>query len=176
MALEHRLFFSARHTTAIDEISHHMADFGDVRVRWNVVAVRQNEAGKSIGIRCHRFLQFTQFHSRSYIPIKVYSQLRQPVRCPLRSHLLATALIAARACANTSDTKRPFETLIPSTWRQRVADFPCRARPGFIKTERMKCLFAVLFALVLLGCATADFHEYTGAQQNWPTASGAFVA
>src|SRR5262249_11256317 len=132
MALEHRLFFSARHTTAIDEISHHMADFGDVRVRWNVVAVRQNEAGKSIGIRCHRFLQFTQFHSRSYIPIQVYSQLRQPVRCPLRSHLLATALIAARACANTSDTKRPFETLIPSTWRQQFRE--CRA-PSRVRVE-----------------------------------------
>jgi len=29
--------------------------------------------------------------------------------------------------------------------------------------------------LVLTGCATADFTPYVGAQQNWPTSSGAFV-
>ena len=31
-------------------------------------------------------------------------------------------------------------------------------------------------AIVLIGCATADFHQYTGTQQNWPTASGTFVS
>jgi len=40
----------------------------------------------------------------------------------------------------------------------------------------MKTLFAMLVALLLWGCATSDFHQYTGAQQNWPTASGAFVS
>src|SRR5439155_11251123 len=40
----------------------------------------------------------------------------------------------------------------------------------------MKALFGILVALLLWGCATADFHQYTGAQQNWPTASGAFVS
>ena len=40
----------------------------------------------------------------------------------------------------------------------------------------MKTLFAMLVALLLWGCATSDFHQYTGAQQNWPTASGTFVS
>jgi hypothetical protein len=34
----------------------------------------------------------------------------------------------------------------------------------------------LLFAAVLTGCATVDFMPYTGAQQNWPTASGALVS
>jgi hypothetical protein len=34
---------------------------------------------------------------------------------------------------------------------------------------------ALLLAAVLGGCATADFTPYVGAQQNWPTSSGAFV-
>lgn len=29
--------------------------------------------------------------------------------------------------------------------------------------------------LILMGCATADFKPYSGQQQNWPTAQGAFV-
>ena len=29
---------------------------------------------------------------------------------------------------------------------------------------------------MLTGCATADFTPYSGAQQNWPTAPGAFVS
>ena len=39
----------------------------------------------------------------------------------------------------------------------------------------MKTRLVVLLTLFLSGCATSDFHQYTGAQQNWPTASGAFV-
>jgi hypothetical protein len=37
-------------------------------------------------------------------------------------------------------------------------------------------LVTLALAAMLSGCATADFHQYTGAQQNWPTASGAFVS
>ena len=36
-------------------------------------------------------------------------------------------------------------------------------------------LFALSLAIVLVGCATADFTPYVGAQQTWPTATGAFV-
>ncbi len=36
-------------------------------------------------------------------------------------------------------------------------------------------LITLTLAAMLSGCATSDFHQYTGAQQNWPTASGAFV-
>ena len=31
------------------------------------------------------------------------------------------------------------------------------------------------FALLIAGCATADFTPYSGMQQNWPVATGAFV-
>ncbi len=37
-------------------------------------------------------------------------------------------------------------------------------------------LITLTLAAMLSGCATSDFHQYTGAQQNWPTASGAFVS
>jgi hypothetical protein len=37
-------------------------------------------------------------------------------------------------------------------------------------------LTALAIAAALTGCATADFTPYQGAQQNWPTARGAFVA
>src|SRR5262245_60001283 len=43
-------------------------------------------------------------------------------------------------------------------------------------TTGMKSQLLVLFALGLFGCANADFHQYTGAQQNWPTSSGTFVS
>jgi hypothetical protein len=33
----------------------------------------------------------------------------------------------------------------------------------------------VLAALLLSGCAIADFEPYSGQQQNWPTSSGTFV-
>jgi hypothetical protein len=39
----------------------------------------------------------------------------------------------------------------------------------------MKLRPVVLLALLPSGCATADFTPYTGAQQKWPTAPGAFV-
>ena len=44
-------------------------------------------------------------------------------------------------------------------------------------TETRLGFLLVTLALVamLSGCATSDFHQYTGAQQNWPIASGAFV-
>ncbi len=36
--------------------------------------------------------------------------------------------------------------------------------------------YLLLFVCLLLkGCAVADFTPYSGAQQNWPVASGAFV-
>jgi hypothetical protein len=36
-------------------------------------------------------------------------------------------------------------------------------------------LIGLLIASTLTGCATADFTPYVGAQQKWPTSSGAFV-
>jgi hypothetical protein len=37
-------------------------------------------------------------------------------------------------------------------------------------------LFARSFVTALTSCASQDFHQYTGVQQNWPTASGTFVS
>src|SRR5215471_5763070 len=39
----------------------------------------------------------------------------------------------------------------------------------------MKILLIVPTGL-LYGCASQDFHQYTGVQQNWPTSSGTFVS
>ena len=36
-------------------------------------------------------------------------------------------------------------------------------------------MIGLLVAVVLTGCATADFTPYVGEQQHWPTAKGAFV-
>ena len=47
----------------------------------------------------------------------------------------------------------------------------------------MRCVNAIISRLLgltvaaaLTGCAVADFTPYQGAQQNWPTARGAFVS
>ena len=32
------------------------------------------------------------------------------------------------------------------------------------------------WCFALTSCASQDFHQYTGVQQNWPTASGTFVS
>ena len=34
----------------------------------------------------------------------------------------------------------------------------------------------VALTITMASCATADFHQYTGVQQNWPTSSGTFVS
>lgn len=44
-----------------------------------------------------------------------------------------------------------------------------------IKVMSTRIVVAVIAALLLEGCATADFTPYSGNQQNWPVASGAFV-
>ena len=43
------------------------------------------------------------------------------------------------------------------------------------RVPRRPLRFFLLAALVLSGCAVADFTPYSGGQQNWPTAPGAFV-
>jgi len=48
--------------------------------------------------------------------------------------------------------------------------------PNRIRNRKMKPLFATLCVLLLTGCANVDFMPYTGAQQNWPTASGAIIS
>src|SRR5215471_4221886 len=34
----------------------------------------------------------------------------------------------------------------------------------------------VALTITMANCASQDFHQYTGVQQNWPTASGTFVS
>jgi hypothetical protein len=42
--------------------------------------------------------------------------------------------------------------------------------------KRLPKLVALSSVTALISCASQDFHEYTGVQQNWPTASGTFVS
>jgi hypothetical protein len=42
--------------------------------------------------------------------------------------------------------------------------------------KRLFKLFVLSFVMALTSCASQDFHQYTGVQQNWPTASGTFVS
>ena len=42
--------------------------------------------------------------------------------------------------------------------------------------KRLSKLFTLSFVTALTSCASQDFHQYTGVQQNWPTASGTFVS
>ncbi len=42
--------------------------------------------------------------------------------------------------------------------------------------KRFSKLFGLSLATVLTSCASQDFHQYTGVQQNWPIASGTFVS
>jgi hypothetical protein len=41
--LQQHSFTPARNSAAIDEVLRHMADFGDVRMRRDVIAIRQNK-------------------------------------------------------------------------------------------------------------------------------------
>jgi hypothetical protein len=54
--LEHDLLFSSDYSATIDEVSDQMPDFGNVGVRRNVVAIRQNESWKQSGMRVERIL------------------------------------------------------------------------------------------------------------------------
>jgi uncharacterized protein YbjQ (UPF0145 family) len=45
-----------------------------------------------------------------------------------------------------------------------------------IVKKRLSRLFALSFVTTLASCASQDFHQYTGVQQNWPIASGTFVS
>lgn len=42
--------------------------------------------------------------------------------------------------------------------------------------RKLSKLFALSFVTTLASCASQDFHQYTGVQQNWPTASGTFIS
>lgn len=47
VGLQHHLFFVASQPAAIDEGSDKVSDLGYVSMRWNVIAVRQDEAGET---------------------------------------------------------------------------------------------------------------------------------
>ena len=51
MCLQQHLFFLAGLTTAIDELSYHVTNFGYVRVSWDIIAIWQDKSGK-----CRRML------------------------------------------------------------------------------------------------------------------------
>ena len=57
-----------------------------------------------------------------------------------------------------------------------IAGYPSGRRPSFPRLRGEHETEVVIVGGGLTGCATADFHQYTRAQQNWPTASGTFVS
>src|SRR5215831_13655078 len=58
--------------------------------------------------------------------------------------------------------------------RRCILDESCASNS--VVKKRLSQLFALSFVTALAGCASQDFHQYTGVQQNWPTSSGTFVS
>ena len=54
--LQHDLFLCSSQSATIDEVPDHMSNFSDVGVCRDVIAIRQNESRKPVGIRLERIL------------------------------------------------------------------------------------------------------------------------
>jgi hypothetical protein len=54
--LQNDLLLFSDYSATIDEVSNEMADFSNVSVRRNVIAIRQNKSWKQCGIRVERIL------------------------------------------------------------------------------------------------------------------------
>src|SRR5204862_4710821 len=65
MRLQHNLFLSSNYPAAIDEVSDHMPDFGNMSVSRDVIATRQHKSRKQAGIGFKRILQITERHEES---------------------------------------------------------------------------------------------------------------
>jgi hypothetical protein len=56
VGLQNDLLLFSDYSATIDKVSNEMADFSNVSVRRNVIAIRQNKSGKQHGIRVERIL------------------------------------------------------------------------------------------------------------------------
>jgi len=69
MCLQQHLFFFAGFTTAIDELSYHVTDFGYVGVSRDIIPIGQDKSGKRRRVLADEIFQSAQFHPENYIPI-----------------------------------------------------------------------------------------------------------
>jgi len=75
MCLQHDLFLLAGLASAIDKISYHVPDFGDVGVSRNVITVRQHESDKRPWMAAEGEFQPVECHRLIYITIEEYIKL-----------------------------------------------------------------------------------------------------
>jgi len=67
--LEQNRFILSADAATIDEVLHHVSDFRDVGVRWNITSVRQNKTRESFWMLLKRLSKVKEFHAGIYIPI-----------------------------------------------------------------------------------------------------------
>ncbi len=60
--LQHDLFLLSDQSATIDKVPHDVTHFSDVRVQWNIAAVRQNESRERICLLFQEALQFAHLH------------------------------------------------------------------------------------------------------------------
>ena len=70
VSLQQNRFCFAGHTAAIDKVFHGMADLGYMRVRRNLIAIRQNKPQESFGVRSKKRFEVIQFHSQAIYPYR----------------------------------------------------------------------------------------------------------
>jgi hypothetical protein len=75
-------------SAAIDEALRHVADFGDMKMRWNRAAIWKDKARLSDGVGGETGFQFAQFHA---VSIFLYGNI---VKNPLALHFMPQASCA----------------------------------------------------------------------------------
>jgi hypothetical protein len=78
MCLQQHFFFFAGFTTAIDELSYHVTDFGYVGVSGDKIPIGENKTRKRCRVLAEEIFQSAQLHPEIYIPIEEYSQTTIP--------------------------------------------------------------------------------------------------
>jgi len=70
VSLQQNRFCFGSHTAAIDKVLHDMTDFGHMRVRRNMIAIRQNKPRESFLVRSKNRFEIIQFHSQAIYPYR----------------------------------------------------------------------------------------------------------
>lgn len=73
--LEHNMFLTAGHSSAINIVFCHVTNFRHVRMLGNMIAIRQDKAGECRWILFDDSAQFIQFHTRIYTASGIYSSV-----------------------------------------------------------------------------------------------------
>ena len=64
ISLQDACFVITEGAATIDELLRDVSHFGEVKIRWNLFAARQNETREGHGMRPEERLEFTQFHGQ----------------------------------------------------------------------------------------------------------------